>query len=58
MNDKIYTKENLLVLHEYRHAFKNSYLIIPPHFMIHPQVAINNLDFVIENILFAIQNPD
>ncbi len=25
---KIYTKENLLVLHEYRHAFKNSFLLV------------------------------
>jgi len=25
---KIYAKENLLVLHEYRHAFKNSYLLV------------------------------
>ena len=24
---KIYTKENLLVLHEYRHAFKDSFLL-------------------------------
>ena len=25
---KIYTKENLLVLHEYRHAFKDSFLLV------------------------------
>ena len=25
---KIYAKENLLVLHEYRHAFKDSFLIL------------------------------
>ena len=25
---KIYAKENLLVLHEYRHAFENSYLVV------------------------------
>ena len=28
LTPKIYTKENLLVLHEYRHAFDNSYLVV------------------------------
>ena len=28
LTPKIYTKENLLVLHEYRHAFENSYLFV------------------------------